>query len=231
MKTFFLIALCLCFAAVAMADVKIVQKVKSGPMMGQPGKDTTMTMLVKGRKARIETAMVQSGAYQIIDLDAGKVYVVEPAKKQVMVMTTDMLKQTAGMMTQLNGGKPVKPVVEKPGTTHTYNGYKCEDVKVTTTGVMAFTSVSCISSAIDVKEFDPFKEFSQDFSRAFGVDATGGLTGFPVHSDTKMSMMGQNIDSSTDLVSISHDAIADSAFVIPPDYKVQEMKMPAQKQQ
>lgn len=230
MKRFSLIALCLCFAAVALADVKIVQKIKSGPMMGQPGKDTTMTMLVKGRKARID-AMMKGDAYQIIDLDAAKVYVVEPAKKQVMVMTTDMLKQTAGMMTQLNGGKPVKPVVEKPGTTHTYNGYKCEDVKVTTTGVMAFTSVSCISSAIDVKEFDPFKEFSQDFSRAFGVDAMGGMTGFPVHSDTKMAIMGQNIDSSTDLVSISHDPIADSVFVIPPDYKVQEMKMPAQKQQ
>lgn len=230
MKTFFLITLCLCFAAGAMADVKIVQKVKSGPMMGRPGKDTTMTMLVKGRKARID-AMGQGEAYQIIDLDSGKVYMVEPAKKMVMVMTADMLKQTAGMMTQLNGGKPVKPVVEKPGTTHTYNGYKCEDVKVTTTGVVAFTSVSCISTAIDVKEFEPFKEFSQDFSRAFGVDAMGGLTGFPVHSDTKMMMMGQNIDSSTDLVSINHDAISDSVFAIPPDYKVQDMKMPAPKQQ
>jgi hypothetical protein len=224
MKTFLLIALSLCVAAGASADVKIVQRVKSGPVMGQPPKDTTMTMAIKGKQARVDAEAGK--AYQIIDLDSGKVFVVDPDKKQVMVMTTAMLKQTMSMMGQITGQK-TKPEVKKTGATHTYNGYKCEDVVVTMTGLMAFTSTSCVSSSIDISEFEAFKEFGQDFSRAFGVDATGGIPGFPVHSETKINMMGQNIDSTTDLVSITHDSLSDSLFAIPPDYKQQEMKMPA----
>ena len=227
MKKLFLTALCLVLATAAMADVKIVQKVKTGPMMGQPAKDTTVTMYIKGHKARNETGTAKQ--YQIIDVDSGKVYVVDPDKKQAMVMTTEMMKQSVGMISQMMGG--AKPTVEKPGTTHTYNGFKCEDVRITITGsqMMGFTSVSCVSSSLDVKEFEPFKDFSQDVAKIFGVESKSSVPGFPVHTETKMKMMGQDIDSTTELVSISHDSVDASLFEIPPDYKIQEMNMPPQK--
>lgn len=226
MKKLFLTALCLALAAVAIADVKVVQKVKSGSIMGQPPKDMTMTMYIKGHKMRNDTGTGKQ--YQLIDIDAKKVYIVEPDKKQVMVMTTEMLKQTAGMAGQMMGSKPT---VEKTGTTHTYNGFKCEDVNVKVTGgqMMNFTSVSCVSTSIDIKEFEPFKEFSQDFAKIFGGDATSGIEGFPVHTDTTIAMMGQNVQSSTDVISISRDTLDASMFTIPADYTVKEMNMPAQK--
>lgn len=229
MKTIFSFLLCLGLATAVTADVKLVQKVKSGPIMGQPAKDSTVTMFIKGTKARSETAA--SKTYQLIDLDAQKIYVVDPDKKVVLVMTTAMMKQTAGLMGQLAGNQEAKPVVEKPGTTHTYNGYKCEDVKVSMPGMMNFTSTACVTTAIQVKEFEPFKEFSEVFSKALGVDSTGGIPGFPVHTETRMSVMGQNMDSTTDLVSITREPLDASMFVVPPDYKIQEMKMPSPKEQ
>ena len=223
MKKFLSTLLCLGLATVALADVKIVQKLKTSPMMGQPGKDSTVSISVKGKKARIDSGEGQS--YQIVDLTQGKVFIVDDSKKQVMVMTTEMMKQAANMMGQL-GGNQGKPKIEKLGTSHTYNGYKCDDVKMTMEGVMTLDSVSCVSKELDVKEFEPFKEFGSDFTKMFGMDASSEIPGYAVHSDTKMTIMGQKMDSTTDLVSISHDAINDSIFVIPADYKVQDMKMP-----
>ena len=225
MKKFFAILLCLGVCSMAAADVKIVQKVKSGPMMGRPAKDSTVTISVKGKKARVDTA--ESKAYQVIDLTAGKVFIVEPTKKEVAVMTTEMMKKAAGMMEQL-GGKQEKPTMEKLGTTHTYNGYKCEDVRVTMSGAMTVNSVSCVSKDIDVTELQPFKVFGQDFTKYLGMDGAADVPGYSVHSESKISIMGQSMDNTTDLVSISHDALTDAIFVIPADYKVQEMKVPKQ---
>jgi hypothetical protein len=145
-----------------------------------------------------------------------------------MVMTTEMLKQTMEMMSQLSGGGKSKPAVEKLGTSHTYNGFKCQDVKITTGANPAFgvSAVSCVSPDIDVKEFEAYKDFTQAFAKAFGVDLDGGMPGYSVHSDIKMNMMGKNIDCTSDLLSISHDKLEDSLFVLPADYTVREAKTP-----
>ena len=222
MRTFFTILLCLGLVAAASADVKIVQQIKSSPMMGQPAKDTTVTMMVKGHKARVDTG---EHTYQIIDIDAGKVFIVDSKNKKVGVMTTAMMKQAAGMMGAM-GGQQGKPKIEKLGTTHTYNGYKCEDVRVTMSGVMSLNSVSCVSKDLDMKEFEAFKDFGADFTKAFGVDVAKEVPGYAVHSESKISVMGQNIDSTTDLISITREPVDASLLVIPADYKVEEMKMP-----
>lgn len=225
MKIIYCIAISLCLSTLGFADIKLVQKVKTSAVMGKAAKDTNLTISVKGRKARVDMGG-EEGSYQIIDLEEGKAYIVMPAQKRCMTLSTEQMKQTAGMMSQMAGSQS-KPQVEKLGTKHTYNGYSCQDVKISTTGqMMSMTSVSCISSEIDAKEFKPFMEFGQDFSKAFGMDVMEELQGFPVHSQTQMTMMGQKIDSSSDLVSFTHDSLPESIFAVPADLTCQPMKMP-----
>ena len=75
-----LVLLCLCIAATAFADLKIVQRVKTGGVMGQPPSDGTMTMYLKAGKARVDNDT--AGSYQIMDLAAGKMFIVEPSKNK-----------------------------------------------------------------------------------------------------------------------------------------------------
>ena len=96
MKYALTLLFCLTMSAAVFADAKIVQNIKSSGIMGQPPKNSTMTIYAKGSKARMD--MGTNGVYQIIDVPAQKIFIVEPAKKSVMVMTADQIKQTAGVL-------------------------------------------------------------------------------------------------------------------------------------
>lgn len=220
MKNILLFLLFAGICAAASADVTIVNKVHMGKMMNKPEHDTTNTIMVKGDKGKIISGDVDT--YQIFDLKTGNVSIVDPKRKTVMVMSAETMRNAAGMLGGMMGSNnpDAKPAVEKLGTSHSYAGYDCTDYKITTTGVMTMSSVSCLTSKIDIKEFDAFKQYS----KLFGIDFTE--EGFPVHSETTISIMGQTTTATSELVKASHDSIAASEFVVPADYKVQEMKMP-----
>src|SRR5262245_23925238 len=119
MKFAIAVMVSLTITAAVFADAKIVQNIKSSGIMGQPPKNDTMTIYVKWQKARID--MGSAGPYQIIDVTAKKAFIVEPQKKTVMVLTSDQMKQTAGMLSQLSGTKQTPPTIQKLGTSKTYN--------------------------------------------------------------------------------------------------------------
>jgi hypothetical protein len=222
MKIFVMVC-CVLIATTCIADVKMVHKVKSDGFMGQKAEDGTLTMIIKGGKARVENSSIPG--YQIVDVAAGKLFMVNPAKKEVMVMTAEQMKQSMGMVTQLMGGgkTPAPPSIQKLGTSKTYNGYKCDEYKVSTSAPLPSTGVYCASPEIDLdKELLPFMQFSQELSQMLGGDAMKDLGGFPVHSDTTTSIMGQSFKASMDLVSLNRDNQPDSLFVVPSDFTVKE---------
>lgn len=214
---------CLTISAAVFADAKIVQNIKSSGIMGQPPKNSTMTIYAKGQKARMDLGT--NGVYQIIDIPAQKIFIVEPAKKSVMVMTAEQIKQTAGVLSQLGGNKQAAPpTVKKLGTSKTYNGFKCDEYKISMSAPMQTDGTYCISPEIDLKkEMEGLMSFSKEFAQMFGGDLMNQIHGFPVHSESTSSIMGQTFTSSADLISVSHDAQPDSLFVIPADYKMVEM--------
>jgi hypothetical protein len=229
MKRVALLLCCLCVAATLFADVKIVQKVKSDGVMGQKPQDGVMTMYIKSGKARIETQ--NSPHYQIMDVSAGKMFIVDSSKKEVMVISAEQMKQTSNMLSQLVGGKNAPaPTVQKLGTSKTYNGMNCDEYKITISGPMSTNGTYCVSSDINFdQEFAPLTSFSKELAQMFGGDAMKKLPGFPIHTDSTMSLMGQNMKSSTELVSYSRDTVPDTLFVVPSDYTVREApKMPNQ---
>ena len=134
-----------------------------------------------------------------------------------MVLTTEQMKTTSGMISQLMGGgkNPAPPSVQKLGTRKTYNGFKCDEYKIAISSPIQSTGTYCVSPEINFeKEFRPLMDFSQELAQMFGGDAMKNL-GFPVHTDSTVSILGQTIQSSSELVSYNRDAVPDSMFVVP----------------
>lgn len=224
MKYAIAVLICLTISGAVFADAKIVQTINSSGIMGQPPKNDTMTIYVKGQKARIDMGAGAATPYQIIDVTAKKAFIVDPGKKSVMVMTSDQMKKTAGMLSQLAGTKQTPPTIKKLGTSKTYNGYKCDEYSISMASPIQTNGTYCISSEIDLrKDLEGLTSFSEDFARMFGADIMKQINGYPVHSDSTVSIMGQTVKTSGDLVSISHDSQPESLFVVPADFKVMEM--------
>ena len=219
MKRILFLFLFVFVSGIAFADMTIIQKIASGPMMGQPARNDVMTMRIKGSKARIDFESGETS--QIVDVQAGKMYVLDHSKKQVMVMTTDMMRQTGEMFSKMGGGQSMNMNFQKTNKTQTINGYKCDEYTMTTSGPMSMTATYWITNDIDDKEFKPFKEFGESFMKMMG--ATNAPEGMPIRSETKMTMMGKNITSSAEVQKISHDALSDTLFDLPKDYSVSEM--------
>src|ERR1051325_7905032 len=119
MKTLLFVMLFGLASALAFADMTVVQKVQTGAMMGQPAHSDTMTLAMKGSKARMDFGKIS----QIIDLDTHKLYKIDAAKKNIMVMSTDLSKETADMISRI--GEDTKIDVRNTGKTETIDGYKC----------------------------------------------------------------------------------------------------------
>jgi hypothetical protein len=210
-------------ATVVSADMTVVQKVKSGGMMGQGPSEKTMTMYLKGDKFRVDSGSAPNGSYSLIDIKEKKMYMVETDKKQVLVMPADMMQDAGKMM-----GAGAKSTVEKTGKTKTINGYKCEEYMVKTTSpMMSVTGDMWVTQDIDTSEFEKFKDFAgQDMTRMFGGEELAKIKGFAIQTNSKITMMGQNTEGSTEVVSISHDPVPASLFELPKDYEVKEMPHP-----
>lgn len=208
----------LCFA-----DTTIVQQISSGPMMGQPGTNTTQTMKIKGMKARID--MGNSHSYQILDLNSKKMYMVDPDKKQAMVMSVDMLNTAGQMFKQANKGADVK--VQNLGTTRTVNGFKCTDYEISITGAMGMTSKQCVTTDVDYKDFEAFRPYAEGMLKSFmGDESMAKLPkGLAASSETSISMMGQNHTAKTELQKVSKEELPAALFEIPADYKTVEAPM------
>jgi uncharacterized protein DUF4412 len=223
MKYATFLILVLALSGFCFADTTIVQQVISGPMMGQPGTNTTQTMKIKGMKARIDMASMHS--YQILDLNSKKMYMVDPDKKQAMVMSVDMLSTAGQMFKQANKGADIK--VENLGTTQTINGFKCADYQISISGAMGMTSKQCVTTDVDYKDFEAFRPYAEGMLKSLmGDEAMSKLPkGIAASSETTISMMGQNHTAKTELKKVTKEEIPASLFEIPADYKTMEAPM------
>lgn len=217
MKTLLLVMMLGLVSVPAFADMTFVQKVQTGAMMGQPAHSDTMTWAIKGSKARLDFGKM----WQIVDLDAHKVYIVDVASKQVMVKSTELPKETTDAVSAM--AADMKFDLHKTGKTDTIQGYKCEEYLMTMSGPMEMTSSMWVTEGIDSKEFDRFKSFGMQMPKVKGSESIAAMKGIPVRSTSKTTVMGNVIESSTEMQSISHEAVSASLFELPKDYKVMDM--------
>jgi hypothetical protein len=221
MKKLMFAALAWGITSLCFADTTIIQKVQSGPFMGQPGTNTIQTMKIKGTKARIDHQNLTQ--YQILDLAAKRVYVVNPDKKEAMVMGLDMMNAAGAMFKQM--AKDAQLNVQNTGNTRTVNGFKCTDYVISATGGMAMTSKQCVTKDIDYKDFEAFRPYAEGFVKMI-IGDTGAKKlpeGIAVETETTINMMGQKIDSKTELQSVKKEEIPASDFELPTGYTKKEM--------
>ena len=226
MKTLLFVMLFGLVSALAFADMTVVQKVQTGAMMGQPAHSDTMTLAMKGSKARMDFGKIS----QIIDLDTHKLYKIDAAKKNIMVMSTDLSKETADMISRI--GEDTKIDVRNTGKTETIDGYKCMEYVMTMSGPMSMVTTFWMTQDIDAKEFERFKTFGMQIPKMKGSESMADMKGIAIKSTSKTTLMGHVIDSSTEIQSVSNDTVSASLFDLPKDYKVIEIPtMPSGKPQ
>jgi hypothetical protein len=216
MKKMLFLLLILFAVTPVFADMTIVQKVTSGPFMGQPGGDDVMTMKIKGSKARIDHS--NSKTFQIIDLAQQKIYTADPDKKSVMILPLDMMQQVGSAVMGMGGGTIN---FKKTGRTEKINGYNCEEYVMSSEGMMKLNGNLWVTKDFDVAEYGPFKEFAESFLK--GMKADNPPEGMTIRSNTKMNMMGKEVSATNEVQNVSREPVPDSVFVIPPDYKTEEM--------
>ena len=211
---------CVAFlTGVSHADMVVQQKLKSDLMPGK-GQDSTMTMSIKGQKARIDLPGSQMSS--IIDLKSGKMYTLNHEQKQVIVMSLDDLKKAADLSGQTKAEQG-KPTVTRTGKTKTIKGYKCSEYETKGTGPNAMEIRCWITEDVDNSEMVPFQSFGGRMGGFLGLEGVQKPKGMVIRSESKMNMAGRSVNSSSEVLEIKKGPVAVSLFVPPADYKVMEM--------
>lgn len=201
------------------ADMTIVQKLKSDLMSGE-GRDSTMTMIVKGRKARIDLPAGKMSS--IIDMDGGKMYTLNHAQKQVIIIPIDEIK-AAAESARRNASGAAKSAVAKTGRTDNIQGHKCAEYEITGGGSNP-TIIRCwIASDIDDSELEVFRSFGRRMGCFLGMDGVEKPKGMVMRSQTDMQVGGRKVVSMSQVESIKREPVADSLFAVPADYAAMDM--------
>jgi len=222
MRKLFFLFVFVCLSTALFADMTVVEKVHTGPMMGKPAQDSMMTMRIKGNQARIEHS---PDTWLLVDLGANMVYTINPAKKSIASVSLNGAAQTGDVFSMM--AQNMKSTLEaKPGT-EVINGYKCQQYHLTTTGgVINLEGTFWITKDVDTKEYAPFRKYGEGILKTLKLDDLNKLEGMVIRSNLKINMMGQDITSNSEVQSISHEAIPAATFALPKDYTMQELKMP-----
>ncbi|MDO9541624.1 MAG: DUF4412 domain-containing protein [Kiritimatiellia bacterium] len=206
-------------AAAVLADMTVVQTLKSDLMPGAQ-QDATMTMTVKGQKARIDLPASQMSS--IIDAKEGKMFTLIHKKKQVIVMSLADLKKSAALVGQ-GGQDKTKPVVKKTGKVDTIQGYKCAEYEFVGGGDNPAKIRCWITEDVDDSEMDVVHSFSGRMGGLFGFNDVQKPKGMIIRSESKMNIAGRDVISKSEVLSIKRGPVADSVFAIPADYQLMEM--------
>jgi uncharacterized protein DUF4412 len=209
-----ILGLCAVSLTCAFADLTIVQSVEG------VGPAAQMTMKIKGDKARID---VSPQVTTIFDAKTGEMINLMRDQKMVMRMSADKIKAAAEMMRKSQGQKESaeKPKIVATGKKETLNGYQTEQYTCDTPN---FKATYWIATNY------PDGEAILKQLQAIKMDALNGPNGhMPDYRDfpglplkTVLSFNGKEM--STMLNSIKKDALSDTEFAVPADYK--EMNLP-----
>ncbi len=207
-------------AAMAWADMTVVQNVESSLTSAKPT-TITMTMLIKGQKAKIDFKPEPRSS--LIDLQAGKISLIDHTTQQVMVMSLDQMKQAMEMAGKAMLGKKGKMSIKKTENIKTIKGFKCREYKLVSADPGGMQMSCWMAEDVDAKEMEPFRLFAMDVAKIFGQEMLTQMKGMMIAMDSTMKSQGKEVKNRLEVQSISRAAIADSVFVIPVGYKSLEM--------
>ena len=97
---------------VALADLTLVQNLETSAIPEESGKGSTMTMKMKGQKARIDFSGMPISS--IVDLKSKQLFFLDHKQKQVMVMPLEFMQSMMALSALGAATVPEKPAIQKP---------------------------------------------------------------------------------------------------------------------
>ena len=209
------------WVSAAMADLTVVQNLETSAMPAESGKGSTMTMKMKGQKARIDFSdqLISS----IVDLKSKKLFFLDHKQNQIMVMPLEFVQSMLELSAPETAAGQDKSAIRKTGKVQTINGYTCEEYAGASGDGM---TIRCwIANASEASEMEPFRVYAQDAFKATSFGGLAAMKGLIVRSESTVLTNAKPVTSRTELQSLSKAPIADAVFSLPADYTV--MGMPA----
>lgn len=209
------------WVSAAMADLTVVQNLETSAMPAEPGKGSTMTMKMKGPKARIDFSAMPVSS--IVDLKSRKLFFLDHKQKQVMIMPLDLMQSMLALSAPETAAGQDKSAIQKTGKVQTINGYTCDEYTGSSGGG---TTLRCwIANTSEAAEMEPFRVYAQDAFKATSFGGLAAMKGLIVRSESTVLTNDKPVTSRTELKSLSKAPLADAIFSLPADYTV--MGMPA----
>ncbi len=200
----------------AHADLTITQKVE-----GAATPLGTMTIKVKGDKARIEAAPQIT---TIMDSTTGEMWTLLKDQKRVMHITSDKSKAIADMASKYAADKNTgsAPKLVPTGKKETINGYETAEYKIEggATSATCWIALHYPHADAILRQLQRMRPANWNVMRKAMPDYSQ-FPGIPLRTVVEIEGKGQIV---TTIQSISEDAIPDDQFVVPKDYT--EMKIP-----
>jgi len=201
------------------------------------------TIMIEGNKQKV----VMRDQTIVLDLDGGKMILLNPSTKTYTELPFPPRGQMASMMQNMGG---VNLDFKKTGATHTISGYKCDDYNSSGKSVMGeFSAKGCFSSAAPgAADYAGFtKQLAKKFADA-GMARTSGNQpdGVPIELNTSTKLTNFNIPgmppeqaeklkammanrppttSKSTTTSIKAADLPADTFGIPPDYTERKIGM------
>jgi|SRR5579875_333112 hypothetical protein len=194
------------------------------------------TVMIEGNKQKV----VMRGQTIVLDLDGGKMIVLDPASKTYTELPFPPQGKMASVMQSMGG---VNLDFKKAGGVRTMQGYKCEEYESTGKSMMGeFSAKGCFSSqAPGAAQYAAFTRNLAKKFEAVGMARTSGSQpdGIPIELDTSTKLTNFNIPgmspeqterlkammanrpptvSKSTTTSIKTEDLTADTFAVPPDY-------------
>ena len=219
MKIIYIVLSMALWASAALADLTVVQSLDTSSMPAESGKGSTMTMKMKGPKARIDFSGMPVSS--IVDLKSRQLFFLDHKQKQAMVMPLELMQSMLGLSAPGTAAGQDKPAIQKTGKVQAINGYTCEEYAGSAGGG---TTIRCwIANAAQASEMEPFRVYAQEALKATSFGGLAAVQGLIVRSESTVLTNGKPVTSRTELQSLSQAPLADAVFSLPADYTVQGM--------
>ena len=202
------------------------QETHTPAIMGQPAKDEISKTWISDTGYRIENG----NTIMILRFDTKKIWNIDMDKKTYFEADAGQMKAMAQMGQAMMGNKENSSLVfKKTGNTKKIKNWNCYEV--TAQNAMMKQTMWLTEDLPYGKDayYEFYKNVPEFEELAKSISNSSELKGYPVANETEINMMGMQIKSSSELISITQQDIPASMYNLPEG--LQKMENPMEQMQ
>lgn len=213
-----IVAAMLILAIPATADLKVVQKTHTGAVMGQETPDQTQTIYATSKWIRQDMGDKMA---IIFDGASGKMTMINFADKTYSIVDMEQVKSMMAMASGMMG--EIKATVTPTQKNAKVGKWNTQIWKLQLTSNM-FNIDMDLYATTEITMPAVYDGFSKQWGALMGpmskmIEEMQKVKGYPVKTVGKVSVMGQNVETTTEVLEVSTAALPESLFKIPAGFK------------